>query len=148
MPVIPTIWVTKNQKIAVQDGRSIKWDPISKVINAKSAGGLAQVVVHLSSKHKALSSTLSTIKKTKTITTNIYHFSLMNQIYSKINYFYIFISLFSEESGLIYNISHIKFSLWITCAPYHLANSKCSEDPNHRSNPNLEMVCAQFQLLK
>jgi hypothetical protein len=24
MPVIPTIWVTKNQKIAVQDGRSIK----------------------------------------------------------------------------------------------------------------------------
>jgi hypothetical protein len=49
----------------VQVGPSIKQDLISKITSAKMAGGMAQVVGHLLSKHMALSTTNITKKKKK-----------------------------------------------------------------------------------
>jgi hypothetical protein len=45
-----------------QDGTGKKQDSISKITRAKSAGGMAEVVEHLSSKCKTLSSNSSTTK--------------------------------------------------------------------------------------
>jgi hypothetical protein len=42
-----------NRRIKIQTSPGIKQDPISKITSAKRAGGMAQVVEHLSSKHKA-----------------------------------------------------------------------------------------------
>jgi hypothetical protein len=44
-----------DKKIVVQTGQGIKQDFVSKLINAKSAGGVAQVLGHLPGKHKSLS---------------------------------------------------------------------------------------------
>jgi hypothetical protein len=52
-----------NRRIAVQPGPDIKRDPISKTANTKRAGGVAQVIAHLPSNHKALSSIPGTAKK-------------------------------------------------------------------------------------
>jgi hypothetical protein len=54
------MWGNINSRIAVHSSLGIKGDPISKITNAKRAGGVAQRVEHLPSKHKALSSTPNT----------------------------------------------------------------------------------------
>jgi hypothetical protein len=41
----------------------IKWDPVSKITKAKTAGSMAQLIDHLPNKHKALSSTPMPPKK-------------------------------------------------------------------------------------
>jgi hypothetical protein len=63
VPVIPAICGSTNRKILAQAALCIKQDPISKITNVKRAGGGASVVLHLSSKGEALSSTSSTVKK-------------------------------------------------------------------------------------
>jgi hypothetical protein len=61
-------WRNTNQKIVSQAGPVIiKWEPISKLTNTEITGGVAQVVEHLVSKYKALSSNIiSTIKEKDT----------------------------------------------------------------------------------
>jgi hypothetical protein len=69
MPVIPAIWGNTNRKMAVQAHLDIKRDRTSKITKAKRASGVAQVIEHLHSKHKALNSTPSTTKKKGTLMT-------------------------------------------------------------------------------
>jgi hypothetical protein len=61
--------------IAVQVSLDKKPVPLSKIIRAKSAGGKAQTVQHLPSKHKALSSNPSTNKPFKKCLPN-HHISI------------------------------------------------------------------------
>jgi hypothetical protein len=49
----------------VQIDLNKKWNPISKITRAKRDGGVAQVVEHLPSKHKAMNSNLNTSKEKK-----------------------------------------------------------------------------------
>jgi hypothetical protein len=51
-----------NRRISVQVGPCTKWDLISKINNAKRAGRVTEVVKHLPSKYKTLSSTPGTNK--------------------------------------------------------------------------------------
>jgi hypothetical protein len=62
MPVIPSVWEC-NRRVTVHAGPGIAAHPCSKKTKAKRlAAFLAQVVEHLPSKHKALSSNTSTAK--------------------------------------------------------------------------------------
>jgi hypothetical protein len=61
-PVIPARQGSTDKRIVIQTSPDIKQDPISKIINAKRAGGVAQVAAHL---HKVLRAIPSTIKKKK-----------------------------------------------------------------------------------
>jgi hypothetical protein len=59
VPVIPAILESTNRKTAVQTGPCLKQEPISKIINRKRAGRVAQVVEYLPSNHEDLSPTPS-----------------------------------------------------------------------------------------
>jgi hypothetical protein len=64
---------SSHQKIVVQVGLHITLNPISKATNAKRAGGIAQVVEHLPTKHKALSSTPTSLEMKVTFAINNRH---------------------------------------------------------------------------
>jgi hypothetical protein len=57
---MPAMTGNTNRRISVQACLGIKRDPISKVINMKRAGRVAQVIEYLPSKCEALSSTSNT----------------------------------------------------------------------------------------
>jgi hypothetical protein len=61
-----------NRRTEAQAILAIKHDPISKMINAKRAGGVTSVGEHRPSQHKALSSTPNTAKKKKCVLGNTY----------------------------------------------------------------------------
>jgi hypothetical protein len=56
MSVLPVTRGSINRKIAFQASPALKRKPISKITKAERAGGVAQVILLLTSKHLALSS--------------------------------------------------------------------------------------------
>jgi hypothetical protein len=55
----------QSKRIMVQTGLGKKWGPISKTARARRAGGVAQAIEHLPSKHEATNSNPSIAKKIK-----------------------------------------------------------------------------------
>jgi hypothetical protein len=64
-PVIPATWGMINRSVVVHAGPGKKQDAIPKLTKAKRAGWLGQVVEHLPSKCKILSSKLQYYQKKK-----------------------------------------------------------------------------------
>jgi hypothetical protein len=65
MLVVLATWEVEIRRITVQAHSGIKGNSISKIIDAKRAGDVTQVVECLISKHEPLNSTLDMTKKEK-----------------------------------------------------------------------------------